>query len=159
MNLFSQPLQSTIQTNEMKTLTPFSLTNNDTELGCCEGKRVSGEQIREGKEPRCSLSDHCIRMWQKFSGMEFAKTTCKTYWVQVPKTEIRSHNQGPYKKCIGLTSLLKMKIPQERNYLLVRSIRIKYSCASLTPPFLRIYSTLLFLRIPANLHFYVSTRQ
>ena len=34
MNLVSQPLQSTIQTNEMKTLTPFSLTNNDTELGC-----------------------------------------------------------------------------------------------------------------------------
>ena len=47
MNLFSQPLQLTIQTNEMKTLTPFSLTNNDTELGCCKGKWVSGEQIRE----------------------------------------------------------------------------------------------------------------
>ena len=127
--------------------------------GAAKGNEFQESKSEKEKEPRCSLSDHRIRMWQKFSGMEFAKTTCKTYWVQVPKTEIRSHNQGPYKKCIGLTSLLKMKIPQERNYLLVRSIRIKYSCASLTPPFLRIYSTLLFLRIPANLHFYVSTRQ
>ena len=50
--------------------------------------------------------------------------------------------------CIGLTLLLRMKIPQVRKYL--RSIRIQYSCASLTPPFLRIYSTLLFLRILDN---------
>ena len=60
-----------------------------------KGNEFQESKSEKEKEPRCSLSDHRIRMWQKFSGMEFAKTTCKTYWVQVPKTEIRSHNQGP----------------------------------------------------------------
>ena len=63
--------------------------------GAAKGNEFQESKSEKEKEPRCSLSDHRIRMWQKFSGMEFAKTTCKTYWVQVPKTEIRSHNQGP----------------------------------------------------------------
>ena len=63
--------------------------------GAAKRNEFQESKSEKEKEPRCSLSDHCIRMWQKLSGMEFAKTTCKTYWVQVPKTEIRSHNQGP----------------------------------------------------------------
>ena len=98
-------------------------------------------------------------MSQILSGMEFTKTTCKTYyWVQVPKTEIRSHNQGPYKKSIGLTSLLKVKIlvhPFLRIYWTVIFLRILDTSISmylldsniLAHPFLRIYSTAIFLRI------------